>query len=833
MRSSHSADQHADICPKANSCQQWGVYIIPSRDVLLVAAGTDKRERESERLPPAKRPVPSAAAGESFPPGARSQQRHPVTRSQTRALSVAAVATARGMTTMGSVTAVGDEEEESEEDFGSETSGVEADMDAEAEPFRSQWAGELELKLDGVSGDFLKRIAAQKFVLPRPPSPRVFAMLVLMLQHHLSLTAVDDIWMSLVNPQEKSITRTITEFEEAVVNAGGWANQQLRVRSIIGAIWTIFSTKTLESLLDTAPVEPASVQTAYSDSQAFADLSQRARLIHEANPERAGQEFFVVGLGFSTDKYGTTLKQSARALQLEFLNMDKVARNLQFLRFHLAELKPSKEGFNDVLRALTPELQQLAAGVQIWCERLRRPVWVYAFPDLLMGDSQERWLWAGVSAPTGKFSCPSCEASPEDFQSGQIGKLRNVGETRKAVVCARKKRAEGHPRDAIRIVNELHLNERVLDLPILDWPFLPDIHRMVLPDLLHQTLFYFKELVECFVETLSKASVAAIEERIGTIRSELPRFKLAPLSTCSNWNSGEARNFGMVMPHLLKGLVDDKNEVRLWTTLSTLFSVLHAPEVTGSLARAVGALATVAITDVLHRYKREDKSTRCQLNLHSPLHYEWAIRHYGPPAGWDTQLSESSQQCSAIWARKAQGVTKLDYALRHAAVWQTLQIADLEEQIHPTGALEALSQSFQRHAGVQVRSRKDGEFVVFQRMPLKAGTIVCQLYDLPEAEDSHQRQLREFDGLLEYSQIIRVDLQAGTAEVQAITQPRHTLPMKPFDLTICGGSQRRTISLSSIHRAVATLPTWTNMGRLGGTVKPGSFQVVPSRFLLH
>ena len=325
---------------------------------------------------------------------------------------------------------------------------------------------------------------------------------LLHLKQKFSLTnpVVNAIWSTFVNPDQKHVSDQLKTLEEGLVAEIGWA-QRGKVRSPIGFLRIIFSMPTIERMILTEPEQGGDVVHEFSETRAFHELTVHVKSIH-ASEGRLPEDMVAVSLGLFADKHEVTSKTSGQAFLLEVLNTKRSLRNVPFLRFQLAETDGSLPDFFRVLRGALPEFQALAKGVRMWVESEKRHLWVYAFLGVVMSDSQERWRFASVKAPSGNHSCTCCDASREEFAQPGPQKIRDW---EKAVNLVKKERRLP-TKEAKAHLEKQHLTEWALVNPMFDWPLVPkpgNFFMMLPADPLHEGIFHFKVFLFLLCSALS------------------------------------------------------------------------------------------------------------------------------------------------------------------------------------------------------------------------------------------------------------------------------------------------------------------------------------------
>jgi len=211
-----------------------------------------------------------------------------------------------------------------------------------------------------------------------------------------------------------------------------------------------------------------------------------------------------------------------------------------------------------ILSVSKHEAAALYNGVEMWCERLGETVVVYANLALLTGDSQERWYFTCVNPPSGRtdYCCSLCSGDLSAFSKGRTGELRDFAQAQRAVEAAR---AEASVEKKVAILKRVHLHECALTCPLWQWPGNPDLFKSAPGDLLHSVLFFYKELVKQLCKkVLTAENRNILRDRMAAVNKDLPaNLRLAALKDRKMWTGREGRNFGLLAPFLLRGLVEE------------------------------------------------------------------------------------------------------------------------------------------------------------------------------------------------------------------------------------------------------------------------------------
>jgi hypothetical protein len=103
------------------------------------------------------------------------------------------------------------------------------------------------------------------------------------------------------------------------------------------------------------------------------------------------------------------------------------------------------------------------------------------------------------------------------------------------------------------------LHVSALHNPLFNWPGIDNLFAIVAPDPLHLVLFYFKVLVEqLFKEDLTPLLRERLVQRMAAANKHLDeQFRMSSVLHCKSWNGRESRNFGLLAPYLLLGLVNE------------------------------------------------------------------------------------------------------------------------------------------------------------------------------------------------------------------------------------------------------------------------------------
>eukprot|EP00727_Mastigamoeba_balamuthi_P012349 m51a1_g7737 hypothetical protein (800) ;mRNA; f:179806-198508 len=415
-----------------------------------------------------------------------------------------------------------------------------------------------------------------------------------------------------------------------------------------------------------------------------------------------------------------------------------------------------------VLAVLLPEATSLANGIEVYCKKERKPVWVYANLDLLIADSQEWWHFASVNPPSGNsnFCCTSCLASLDDFAKACTTGKRDYKLAKEAVLEARN---VAHDQKAVEaILAKHHLHACTLYNPLFTWPGMDNLFEIITPDPLHLVLFYFKGLVKDLLQGLPVSYRETLEQRITVANEFLSDLMKVPSLKCrKNWRGHEGRNFGLLAPYLLEGLTSVA-VLDLWTLVATMFSMVYFPGRTEGSALALGVVAHKAIAAILETYKNKQGKVRHQLNLHSPLHLSFFVKKIGPASLFDTERAENAQAKVAEISEQT-SYKMQQYALRNTSCFQLLSIHSMVEDVgskdyelfhRAAGDAAHMYRTTVHQVDMEVEDEGGEKKIeclwVLDGIPLQQGTVVCTLGDTA-AKVSPPVHLSDFDrGFYEY-----------------------------------------------------------------------------------
>jgi hypothetical protein len=674
---------------------------------------------------------------------------------------------------------------------------------------------------------------------------------VLSLKHSMCLSdsGVNQIWKTFVDEWEPNGSRKVRELEDMYLETVGWADAEKTTRSLLGHVHALFSIPPIERKLFEGPEADSSgiqsepeVVHSYSDSKESLAWNAKAQQMHNSHPERRNNKMYALTYAIYADKYSWSKKQSGWSILIDILNGAQGLRNLQFYRFNIAEsdgtVYGSKLSLLSILRALHSEASIAYNGVEVWCEAEQETVWVYLKLGAIVADSQERCWFTSTNPPSGNSDhcCPMCDASLEQFSRGELGKPRDFVASRNAVNEAAEVMRVGGERckeQAKAILDRVFLHWSALFNPLFFLPGVDNIFALAAPDYLHLVLFYFKVLAEQLVKELPHTwQRDLLGQRIRAVNTHLPSaLHLASLESRKNWIGREARNFGLLVPYLLRDMNVDKSVVKLWSKIATPFTLLYSQERTKDLAEAVRAVAHDVQLAVLEHYPRKtieggQKLRRSQLNIHSPLNIVDVMLQHGPTVIWDTERAENTQSKIATFSRLT-SVNMEAYTLRCAAAWQTACLARVQNM---PDSIEALTIRWRASDKPRrVVPRGGNPYIVFYRIPLKVGTVICTLPADGERSrfSPHPTKCSDFKSGF-YSYYIIKEVSAEGISATKLLEPPHyrSFPMQPFPLQ---ESQEEPIILAfhQIHRAVAVLPAFAE-----NTAEfTSSFLVVPTRFI--
>eukprot|EP00727_Mastigamoeba_balamuthi_P007006 m51a1_g2926 hypothetical protein (702) ;mRNA; r:557990-560794 len=649
------------------------------------------------------------------------------------------------------------------------------------------------------------------------------------LLYGISDPAIDDFWRSWVKPDEKHVSVQLRDLAKSYGKVVGFADQ--------------------ENGDPKKPDEMPSVVCEFFESPKYIERKRVIEQRHNSDPARRGKKFFVLSYALFADKHRWIGKQSGQTLFFDLLNFKKSVRNLQPIRMLVAEcdtnLHDTPHSLYGVLAVLLPEATSLANGIEVYCKKERKPVWVYANLDLLIADSQEWWHFASVNPPSGNsnFCCTSCLASLDDFAKACTTGKRDYKLAKEAVLEARN---VAHDQKAVEaILAKHHLHACALYNPLFTWPGMDDLFEIITPDPLHLVLFYFKGLVKDLLQGLPVSYRETLEQRITVANEFLSDLMKVPSLKCrKNWRGREGRNFGLLAPYLLEGLTSVA-VLDLWTLVATMFSMVYFPGRTEGSALALGVVAHKAIAAILETYKNKQGKVRHQLNLHSPLHLSFFVEKIGPASLFDTERAENAQAKVAEISEQT-SYKMQQYALRNASCFQLLSIHSMVEDVgskdyelfhRAAGDAAHMYRTTVHQVDMEVEDeggeKKIERLWVLDGVPLQQGTVVCTLGDTA-AKVSPPAHLSDFDrGFYEYCEVWGVDAENGLVLTKPLVQPPGgSLCQSPFEWARPQSHADQPlgkIEFSKVHRCPIVLPRFKDItAKLSNKVSV----VVPTRFLV-
>lgn len=662
-------------------------------------------------------------------------------------------------------------------------------------------------------------------------NPRLLRLMELRLKHHWSIEEAEDVWhFDCTLAGSGPVSLELKSMEERWASLLGFADGDGTVRSMIGFIRAIFSTPELEEAVltglrsdDPLVMEETTptVCREFNETPAYLNAKKMFLARHRQDIRRKDMDCYVLGYSLYSDKFGSTKKTSKRSLIMDVFNLKRASRHLQALRHVLAVLDKATDGTGKslypALRILSPEAQALFNGVEVYCERDQKTVIIYGILLHISGDSKERCIHASVNSPGGLQSdhcCTLCLASLEDFGHRIVGEARDFAKSKAAILKARSAPTE---KAQVEILKGEFLHISALQNPLFWWPGVDNLFALVTSDSLHSVQFFGKKILQELLDSdvMTTTAKAVLEARIAVVNQQLDdQHHVSSLEVHAQWFGREARNFILLAPYLLWGIVPGA-VLDLWTWIATLFSIAYSPEITSGMIIAAREAAAHAVESVLALYKHEDMTSKKQLNLHMPLHLHGFLSFFGPAPGFDTERAENAQSKVADFAHGTDRKGDVEvFALRKHAAWQTLQLQKLASGISEEG--QKLHSRLAGNVLREIKIRGHQPFHSLDDIPLCVGSVVCTLRELEIKEGTEQQGRRaspaDSGNLYNYYEVLRVDSTKEMIKLGPLLPARQQSFKQQTWARKAQRAQPKSIPVSMVHRAVVDLPEWADMG---------------------